>query len=128
MKFYFKNLIACTTLALLFISCSSSEDATKTNVKYIVTSTANIITSVMYRGANGEMTEAVADEPAVEWTKSINVGDPFNAYLEVETINNESTAQEYDLAIYIDGELIDYFPAEVPSGESSSSTLEVDTN
>jgi hypothetical protein len=125
MKFPIKTLSICSALMLLF-SCSSSDDASKTNVKYIVTSTANTITSVMYRDANGEMTEAVGDVPVIEWTKSINVDDPFNAYLEVTTLNMELDAKEYDLAIYVDGELVDYLPAETPSGENDSSMLEFD--
>jgi hypothetical protein len=125
MKFPIKTLSICSAFILLF-SCSSGDDASKTNVKYIVTSTANTITSVMYRDANGEMTEAVGDVPVIEWTKSINVDDPFNAYLEVTTLNMEPDAKEYDLAIYVDGELVDYLPAETLSGENDSSMLEFD--
>lgn len=128
MKFPFKNALVYCALALLLIACSGDDEASKTNVKYLVTSTSEMITGLTYRNASGEMAEAVTDAPLIEWTRSINVDLPFDASLEVETTNGETEAAQYDLAIYIDGELKNYILADTPGGGTDSSVLEFEVN
>jgi len=128
MKLPFKNLWLLAALTFVIISCSGDDESDKTSVKYIVTSESDMITSLQYRNANGNMIEAIGDAPGIEWTRSINVDIPFDARLEVTVVNTESEAMAYDLAVYVDGELVDYLPAEAPANGTDSSILEYDLN
>jgi hypothetical protein len=119
-----KNFPKAIGIVILFFSllaCSSGDGNSKTQVSYKLLSDSPIVTSIMYRNADGVMVEGLT-ENTVDWEKAINVDRPFTSTL-VVTFNNTNTATEnYWLSIYVDGDLESYIPGVVPANATTTGT------
>jgi hypothetical protein len=103
------------------ISCSSSDGNSKTQVIYKVLTESSMTTSIMYRKADGTMTEGLT-ENILEWEKTVNVDKPFTASLNVTFNNTNPNTENYWLSIYVDGDLKSYIPGVVPASATTTGT------
>lgn len=122
MKHIRKILAPLTVLLLLAtaISCSNDDGPSGTKVRYKVMTSGDILTSISFRGRDGELIGVPISSVSNEWGKTIFVQPPFNADLTVGFDNQTDASQDYTLTIYVDDVIVETVPGTVSAGITTS--------
>lgn len=127
MKIRNKLRLLLLVLPLLTGACSDNDDSpqnhhpTDAEVKYAVTASADIISTVQYRLPTGDFADD--DAAPADWAHTVTAQLPFNAAMFVQLSNATSLPQTYSMMIYVNDTLAQTKSGSVAAAASAGDEL-----
>lgn len=96
-------------------------ETTQAEVKYAVSASTDIISTVQYRLPTGVFADV--DDAQEDWSETLPIPLPFNAAMFVQLSNTTDVPQTYSMMIYIDGTLAAHKEGTLAASSSKNDDL-----